>query len=822
MKPTSTPTAVGAVIAALSLTVMLAFVAQTAAGPGPNGGPKATNWYSLQRLQAGVKAPPLPSNPFPELPVYALDEGSYAYDDREVDYEKLRSQAPGVSAAAIQSFNRGAALTALEECASELLISPGSNTVTLTITNAPEGKLFDLFRAFTLLGDSITNSAWLWVTNGTNGQSFTFPTAPCDRVFYVLGCTNDSNSDGISDAFQALVSKDWLTNLIIAQDCQVTTLTLTNVTPGQAHDIFRTFEPAGGSLTDSSWFWLARGTNGQSLPFSNCPCSPVRYFVAGTNDADGDLLTDAYEELVNKTSPTNTHSVNALFTDLEMVNVLVNNPEQDCGKEQNTQNETAVIAFSNTVLAAWVDTNKGVPGHGKPDDTCAPDLPIWYTTKVPDNVGWAVSQDGGRSFTDKAGLPLLSNVTYLVLTNPNFGQGFFVTNGTFGTASDPSFARDTNSGITYLIANPRRPSIVYPADEPSHHFLPLWRSTNDGASFEGPINVARGITNRYSTEYADGPSIAVDNFPGPGQGTVYATFGGDGVSPAFCRSDPGGTNWTNTAALRGVPVVAPNHDLYLFVKPWQQPFVIYISTDRGTNFTAPIQTDIDFSDFSFPLLRWIGAASNDHFLAYAGAGIFAVNPVTAHLYFVFVDKPTNGTDHPNIYFRQSIDGGTNWQGAIQVNVEPGGVPTDQWQPVLTVKPDGTQVFIAWYDRREDPTNHSLIRTYGVFADLPVSGPESFTNQFPISTVAFPPAFAGTNTTVGAYDPANPPFLPLDFGCVPGWFGGVYARFMGDYDRAFSDASYVYYTWGDNRLRSTGAVGTARNQPDVRYVRLSWP
>lgn len=208
--------------------------------------------------------------------------------------------------AATQSFDRGAALTALGDCASELLITPGSNTITLTIINATEGKVFDLFRTFALLGDSITNSFWLWVTNGSNGQSFTFPTRPCSPVYYILACTNDT---------------------------------------------------------------------------------------------DGDLLSDAREILETKTSPTTNHSVNPFFTDLEMVNVLVNDPEQDCGNEQNTQNETAVIGFSNTVIAAWVDTNRGIPGHGLPDNTCS-DLPAWYTTNVPENIGWSISQDGGRTFRD--------------------------------------------------------------------------------------------------------------------------------------------------------------------------------------------------------------------------------------------------------------------------------------------------------------------------------------------------------------------------------------------------------------------------------------
>lgn len=29
---------------------------------------------------------------------------------------------------------------------------------------------------------------------------------------------------------------------------------------------------------------------------------------------------------------------------------------------------------------------------------------------------------------------------------------------------------------------------------------------------------------------------------------------------------------------------------------------------------------------------------------------------------------------------------------------------DQWMPVLTVKPDGNQLFIGWLDRRNDTNN----------------------------------------------------------------------------------------------------------------------
>ena len=290
----------------MALALPLIFSGQAAEPPMSTSLPKAAHYYSARRLGQGVPGPPLPGNPFPELPVYPLDERNFVFDDRQVDYEQLRREAGDAPVAATQSFDRGAALEALGERASELRICRGSNSVTLTITNAAEGKVFDLFRTFELLGDAITNSFWFWVTNGSNGQSFTFPTCPCPRVFYVLGCTNDTDGEGLSDAF---------------------------------------------------------------------------------------------EVLVNKTSPTNAYSVNALYTDLQMVNVLVNDPEQDCGNEQNTQFESTCAVLGSNVIVAYVDSNRGVYGLGN-------DGYGYLTSRAPRLVGYALSRNRGQSFHDQDAPPL--------------------------------------------------------------------------------------------------------------------------------------------------------------------------------------------------------------------------------------------------------------------------------------------------------------------------------------------------------------------------------------------------------------------------------
>jgi hypothetical protein len=39
--------------------------------------------------------------------------------------------------------------------------------------------------------------------------------------------------------------------------------------------------------------------------------------------------------------------------------------------------------------------------------------------------------------------------------------------------------------------------------------------------------------------------------------------------------------------------------------------------------------------------------------------------------------------------------------------------SDQWQTTIAVNPDGSKLFLGWYDRRKDASSNSLIQTYGV-------------------------------------------------------------------------------------------------------------
>lgn len=552
-------------------------------------------------------------------------------------------------------------------------------------------------------------------------------------------------------------------------------------------------------------------------------------------DTDGEGLSDYFEdsngnglfdgnEVYNWTNAyTLTNGLNDLQNYQLTFNVLVNDPAQDLGNEQNTQSETTMVAFGNNILSAFVDSNLGVAGYGQKSSGCS--QPCTPPAAIPQFIGWAVSRDGGITFTDKGSVPLFTNVA----------DG--VTN-VYGNAGDPVLARDAVTGTIYLCGNPKRPSIYYPdgTNNPGKLYFPFWHSTNNGDSFSAPVNVMSGITPTSAGDFADKPTLTVDNFPGQGQGNLYLAFTWNknvgSTSLLVYRSASGGVSWTQatditlTGAVPEGPtlVVSPNHEVYLAFQAEALSYTYaYLtkSVDLGTNFTTPAIFLTNSSPSpELALTRTKDSPANDSFRSQI-LPTLAANPATnGNLYFVYHDRPPTGTnDKANIYFLQSTNSGTNWSAPIQVN----NVSTnDQWQPVITVKPDGTKIFIAWYDRRNDSLSNSLIEVYGVIGNLPVTGTNSFATNFVISTTNFPPVFTGTNTVDGMFDPAYPPYFPpTDSRCCQS-FRGLYGGHMGDYDTAVSDEQYFYYSWGDNRDRSTNAASVIRNEANVRLIKVSWP
>jgi hypothetical protein len=83
-------------------------------------------------------------------------------------------------------------------------------TVGFDIAGGTNGVPYDIFATTNLLGNNITNAQWLWEDLGYTCNSYTFTNQPTNQTFFVVGTPLDSDNDGLTDAFEQLVSKsDW-------------------------------------------------------------------------------------------------------------------------------------------------------------------------------------------------------------------------------------------------------------------------------------------------------------------------------------------------------------------------------------------------------------------------------------------------------------------------------------------------------------------------------------------------------------------------------------------------------------------------------------
>lgn len=80
----------------------------------------------------------------------------------------------------------------------------GTNYVTFTIQGGLAGYFYDVF-ATAALPSPMTNGVWYWMGQGNSGNTYTLPVVSQD-VFLILGTPQDTDGDGLTDAYENLVS----------------------------------------------------------------------------------------------------------------------------------------------------------------------------------------------------------------------------------------------------------------------------------------------------------------------------------------------------------------------------------------------------------------------------------------------------------------------------------------------------------------------------------------------------------------------------------------------------------------------------------------
>jgi uncharacterized repeat protein (TIGR01451 family) len=165
-------------------------------------------------------------------------------------------------------------------------------------------------------------------------------------------------------------------------------------------------------------------------------------------------------------------------------------------------------------------------------------------------------------------------------------------------------------------------------------------------------------------------------------------------------------------------------------------------------------------------------------------------PFDGNIYVVWASDPVSAmgtSDHSDVFFSRSTNGGANWSAPLQLG---GGTLTDQFEPFVAVGGAGA-VSVAWYDRRNDPTNNLLIDVY-----------KSFSRD---GGATFDPIVRVTDQSFGVPQ-LNPNFNP-----------GVARCYMGEYIGVAGDAHNFYYLWGDNRNTVVSpAFPAGRPDPDVFF------
>ncbi|MEK7684588.1 MAG: sialidase family protein [Verrucomicrobiota bacterium] len=507
----------------------------------------------------------------------------------------------------------------------------------------------------------------------------------------------------------------------------------------------------------------------------------------------------------------------------------VNDPAQDTASgdpNKNSQSECSfVVVDSSRIVAAFFDTHLSEYALGNID---------FPGIVSPRSTGWAVSTDGGVSFTDQGAL----------LPNPP-------TSTLQGDAGDPVMARDTANGTIYLLVNPSR--------EPSTwRGFRLWKSTDNGQSF------ALVNTDVFGGAYTRGdkPMIAVNNFSGLSNSQHLYVAGKTFQGMLVTHSADGGVNWDAPVVLSGIgfsPDIAirANGTVYVFyvaetfVSPpdtWQNS-IQYRWLRPGHTYwdgpeTVPAHPDSQLlysvnGNASGNLKRSNSADPDDYFVS-NGFPRVAVNPVNGRIYLVYADLPFAGstTDRGDIFVQDAsptADGSLagQWSGAIKVNKD--ATQTDQWNPAVTVNPAGTVLFIGYYSRQSRPTQNDLIMAYGSKANVAGGLVGATFDMIPISTTAFAPLFPGT---VASTPPQNTwmydhVWLQTDvcldsnnatvISCPSEFYQPktleTYQHFMADdYTWASADGSYFYYAWCD-RVDTYVSGGNSRRDPNIRLGKI---
>jgi len=488
-------------------------------------------------------------------------------------------------------------------------------------------------------------------------------------------------------------------------------------------------------------------------------------------DASGDLVIKLLNGSLSAPSGSSNQGSVCAAEPSTTGNVQVNCLAEDGGSPQNTQSETSVAAIGTKVVVGFNDSLV----------CCIPALNF---------TGYAVSPDGGQTFTDMGDLPWQPTVQPI---------------------GDPAVAHDAAGNFYFA-------SLALSSDGLGAHslisFYEMPAGTNTFQLVSVPVDVGSGENFFADKEYL---AVAPD---GTGHLHFYITwtfFSRAPQSPIMLTDSTDGVHWRTTmvsdssACAQGSNPVPHGGTLYV---SWEESvpagctdFTVTAANERMATFDvasgtvqrittiAPVNGSGDkiVACNNAQDLREVIETQPGH-----DARNFEMPSTTIDqngvLYAVWNDRPNgvggNNANATRIFLSFSRDGNQTWSTPQPISAIPTTLTmSDRFQPWITA--DGTGLHAMWYERVPGPSV-DLIQTNKEDLSLATAkaGP-SPAREVTLSTVAFP--IVQTN-------PQQDPVISFCY--------------MGDYNNIASNGTTRFVTWGDNRNVVTTSAGVVENQPDV--------
>lgn len=306
----------------------------------------------------------------------------------------------------------------------------------------------------------------------------------------------------------------------------------------------------------------------------------------------------------------------------------------------------------------------------------------------------ANSNDGGQTWSESTELALLPTW---------FGM------------SDPTLAWD-DSGNVFLVALPLKEPPPHPQSLTIG--IAIYKSTDGGRTWGQPQLI-------HTSDHDDKQWAAGDaNGASPHHGNVYAAWdeGGPPGNMRFARSLNHGDDWKSTDdnLIKDVSLVGDSFAPELNVAPNGDLYIVYLNGEGGSNikflksidggdtFTGPFVAASGISSIrgSFPEVDGFPHFPNAKFRVLTLA-TGCVGPGSDLVIFAWADgrEGPAGAHRSRIYFRRSINGGTDWEGpASGQPLLTGAIPDDfhHFHPQLIADPNGV-IGCAFYELGPKPT-----------------------------------------------------------------------------------------------------------------------